>query len=157
MTKHNTEIKIVKTNSEDEHFLYLCRLLDEDLDHQSYNEKDKEAYSLFNEPLKNQLVFIAYDQEHPIGCASLKRFDQDHAEVKRVFVKNEYRSKKISWQLIDILADEAKKQGFQRLILETDIYFFGAIKFYEKYGFTRIPNFPPYEEMETSICMEYEL
>ncbi|WP_442911416.1 GNAT family N-acetyltransferase [Lachnoclostridium sp. An169] len=38
-------------------------------------------------------MIVAYDGNIPVGCASFKRYDEECAEVKRVFVKQAYRKK----------------------------------------------------------------
>ncbi|WP_407644578.1 hypothetical protein [Croceimicrobium hydrocarbonivorans] len=40
------------------------------------------------------------------------------------------------------------------MILETGINQPEAIRLYEKNGYQRIPNYPPYEGVETSYCFE---
>jgi putative acetyltransferase len=47
-------------------------------------------------------------------------------------------------RLLDHLAAEALRLGFGRLRLETGTHQAGAIRLYERYGFTRIPPSDPY-------------
>jgi ribosomal protein S18 acetylase RimI-like enzyme len=54
-------------------------------------------------------------------------------------------------------AVKAARGGGARLILETGIRQPEAIRLYEKCGFTRIPNFPPYDQDPLSVCYAMEL
>lgn len=150
------EINIVEVKVEDRDFIFLCTFLDYDLSHQAESESTEERnlYSSYNIPYENQKVYIAYDADFPVGCASFKKYEENSAEIKRVFVRKEYRSKQIAYRLMDRIKAEAKNQGIQKLLLETDTNFEQAIKFYEKYGFIRVEQFPPYVGMESSVCME---
>ncbi|MHC5227367.1 GNAT family N-acetyltransferase [Enterococcus sp. LJL99] len=148
-------INIVEVTVADKDFVLLCNLLDYDLNHQAENEniEERDVYSSYNIPRENQKVYIAYEDGYPIGCASFKKYEETCAEIKRVFVRKEYRSKQIAVKLMNRIKEEAQKQGIQKLLLETDNSFKQAIKFYEKYGFTKVENFPPYVGMESSVCM----
>ena len=64
-------------------------------------------------------MIVAYDGNIPIGCASFKRYDEECAEVKRVFVKQAYRGRGISKKLMELLEKAAREQGYCYLILES--------------------------------------
>ncbi len=49
----------------------------------------------------------------------LQRYEEDTAEVKRVFVKDECRGKKVATQLMERLEARAKEQGYKQLVLST--------------------------------------
>lgn len=97
---------------------------------------------------------MAYDENLPVGCASYKPFDAHSAEIKRVFIRTEYRGQGISKRLMQLLEARAFKDGYDRLILETGKQLFEAMGLYRSSGFKVIPNYGKYINMIESICME---
>ena len=55
------------------------------------------------------------------------------------------------------LAEHARHHGVPLLRLETGIHQSEAIGLYERWGFQRIPPFPPYREDPLSRCYEKRL
>ncbi|GAA6764944.1 hypothetical protein AAFH68_08780 [Flavobacterium sp. CGRL1] len=51
----------------------------------------------------------------------------------------------------------AKEVGYTYTILETGKNQPEAINLYQKLNYTIIPNYPPYEEMDNSVCMKKTL
>ena len=64
-------------------------------------------------------MILAYDGARAVGCAALRRLDDRRAEVKRVFVRPEYRGRGIARQMMGRLEDLARCQGYAELVLET--------------------------------------
>ena len=102
-------------------------------------------------------VVIAYDNDIPVGIASFKMYDDENAEVKRVFIKKEYRGNGISKELMRILEERAHKKGFKYFILESGELLVSAMALYRKIGYKVIPNYGQYVDMKESICMKKEL
>ncbi len=88
-----------------------------------------------------------------VGCAALK-FHSGYAEVKRVFVKPDYRGRGLSRMLMDGLHALALEHGQHVSRLETGHHQLEAIKLYEKLGYGRIEPFGEYRCTPQSICME---
>lgn len=150
-------MEFVYTDSSDENFVELCHLLDDYLNEIVGGEKQRSQYVVHNAIEEIRDVFVVYDEKCPIGCASFKYYDDKSAEVKRVYIKKEYRGKGISRQLMYRLEEKAKEKGFERLILETGEPLHQAMNLYKNIGFTIIPNYGPYKCMAESICMEKSL
>ena len=90
----------------------------------------------------------------PAGCAGIKLFGAEYGEVKRMYVRPEFRGLGLGRLLLDHLADHAKKHGIEILRLETGIHQHAAIRLYEQAGFQRIPPFGEYREDPVSRCYE---
>src|SRR5688572_20850446 len=90
----------------------------------------------------------------PAGCAGVKLFGADYGEVKRMYVRPEFRGLGFGTLLLDYLEEYAKKHSVEVLRLETGIYQHAAIKLYERVGFQRIPPFGEYREDPLSRCYE---
>lgn len=76
------------------------------------------------------------------------------AELKRMFVRPEFRGRGLGARLIERLAAHAREHGVVRLRLETGVHQQAAIRLYERAGFRRIPPFPPYRADPLSRCYE---
>lgn len=93
----------------------------------------------------------------PAGCGGLKVFAGDYAEVKRMYVRPQFRGRQYGERLLTHLAAEARAQGIALLRLETGIHQHAAIALYERFGFRRIPPFGPYFPDPLSLCFELAL
>lgn len=146
-------ISIKPTAGNDPDFILLCNKLDEQLDEMVGGRENRIEYVQYNSLEDIQDAFIAYDNATPVGCMGLRKYSDNTAELKRVFVINEYRGQGISRQLMDRLELTAKTRGFTSLILETGEELTAAVELYRKSGYEVIPNYPPYENMKESVCM----
>ena len=102
-------------------------------------------------------VLIACDGDAAIGCAGLKPYSGNDAEIKRVWVEPAYRKNHIAQEMMSLLEKKAKENGFSRLILQTREIMTGAVRLYGKLGYHRIPNYPPYDSLEGAVCFAKEL
>ena len=85
---------IIRTDSSNKDFIELIQDLDVELD-----VMDKEAHTICSqyngvEAIKN--VILAYSNEKVVGCGAIKKYSEDTMEVKRMFVRPEYRGKRIA-------------------------------------------------------------
>lgn len=143
------ELKSVLNNDKD--LLELVRLLDNDLNSRYGNLQAE--YDKYNKLDSIDAAIVAYSNLIPIGCGCFKSFDKQTVEIKRMFVKQEYRGKGISILILDQLEQTAKQNGFSKSILETGIGQPEAIRFYNKSGYKQIDNFGQYIGNINSVCM----
>ena len=144
--------ELKRTNNEDPDFIYLVPLLDKDLRNRYQDLQDQ--YDQHNVLVNVDTVVIAYVDGKPAGCGCFKQFDDVSVEMKRMYVKPEYRRQGISSAILNELEAWARESGYTEAVLETGDRQDEAIALYKKQGYQSIPNYPPYEEMETSICMK---
>lgn len=138
-------------------FAALCTMLDQYLDEVAGGKKNREGYLSHNKREDLQAVILAYDGLVPVACAGLKYYDDITAEVKRVFVKPEYRQLGIGESLLWQLGNYARKNSFSTLILETGAPLVAAMKLYEKIGYQEIDRYGPYKDLAASICLQKKL
>ncbi|CAN5299597.1 GNAT family N-acetyltransferase [soil metagenome] len=115
-------------------------------------------------PTSDDIVafFVAYDDGTAVGCAGLRErdatgFGDTEAEVKRMFVLPSHRGTGTSVALLGQLEQFGRERGYARLVLETGTEQPDAVRFYEREGFTRIPNFGYYVGSAHSLCYEKPL
>ncbi|MDL2141755.1 MULTISPECIES: GNAT family N-acetyltransferase [Flavobacterium] len=148
-------IKLKRTNSDDTDFRNLVVLLDQDLkirdgdDHAFYNQFNK------TDLIKHVVVF--YENDIAVGCGAFREKEKDTVEIKRMFVHPDFRKRGIASQVLAELEQWAKEIEYRYTILETGKNQPEAISLYQKLGYTIIPNYPPYEKMDNSVCMKMTL
>lgn len=145
------------TDGSNKDFIQLCHGLDDFLNELVGGEQNRAEYVQYNKLDDIHDAVIAYDDNIPVGCASFKKYDAEHAEVKRVFVRREYRGQGISKELMKKLETRAVEQGFKYFILESGEPLTAAMALYRKTGYKVIPNYGPYVNMKDSVCMKKEL
>ncbi|MBN8878925.1 MAG: GNAT family N-acetyltransferase [Sphingobacteriales bacterium] len=147
--------ELKRTNNKDPDFLYLIPLLDKDL--RSRYQALQDVYDQHNIVVNVDTVVIAYGGGQAVGCGCFKKLNDSTVEIKRMYVKPEYRRQGISSAVLNELETWALESGYSEAVLETGNQQDEAIALYKKQGYEVIPNYPPYEAMETSICMKKRL
>jgi putative acetyltransferase len=88
------------------------------------------------------------------GCAGIKLVGSAYGEVKRMYVRPQFRRFGLGKLLLNHLASHARNHGVGCLRLETGIFQTEAIALYERVGFRRIPPFGNYPEDPLSLFYE---
>ena len=145
-------IKLIRTNSENKHFINLVKDLDAYLKITDQDEHD--FYNQFNNIDVIKHVVIAYYKDKPVGCGAIKYFDEGSVEVKRMFVSPIARGKGFAQKILLELEHWAKELGYASCILETGKRQLEAVQFYHKSKYQVIPNYGQYRHMENSICFK---
>lgn len=138
-------------------FIGLCHDLDNFLNELVGGEENRAEYIPYNSLDDIHDVIIAYDGDKAVGCASFKKYDDECAEVKRVFICDEYRGKGISKKLMENLENAARNKGFTYLILESGEPLVAAMNLYRSIGYYETPNYGQYADMPESVCMKKKL
>ncbi len=145
-------LKLVRTNSENEDFIYLVKQLDAYLKITDGDEHD--FYNQFNSISALNHVVIAYLNKKPIGCGAIKQLSKKNVEVKRMFTNEEVRGKGIATQVLFELEQWAKLLNYDSIVLETGIRQTEAVQFYKKNLYKNIPNYDQYIGLENSLCFQ---
>ncbi len=93
----------------------------------------------------------------PVGCGAIRPLEEDVAEVKRIFVQDDYRGRGYAKAIMRKLERFARKRGYTTLRLETGVRQPEAILLYEKLGYRRIPNYGKHAKSNMSVCFEKRL
>ena len=89
--------------------------------------------------------FIIRHNGTPVGCGGVKIFGSDYAEIKRMYIRPQFRGLGLAKLMLDHLAAYARSRGIAILRLETGIAQREAIGLYERAGFQLIPPFGEYK------------
>jgi ribosomal protein S18 acetylase RimI-like enzyme len=97
------------------------------------------------------------EREQLAGCAALHKLEAEVCEMKRLYVRPEFRGKGIGQALATTVIEEAEEIGYRRMRLDTVPSVMGAaVNVYRGMGFREIA---PYRvnPIEGAIYMELEL
>jgi putative acetyltransferase len=143
--------KILRTDSDNADFRELVKLLDAELAVRDGAEHS--FYAQYNKIDKIREVVVAFESEKAIGCGAFKEYEPHVAEIKRMYVRKENRSRGIAAEILAELENWAKELNFREAILETGLKQPEAIRLYKKSGYEIIPNYGQYAGVENSVCM----
>ena len=122
-----------------------------------YPSESRHGFSVDKLLREGVAFFVARHDDTPAGCGGVKLLDTEYGEVKRMYVRPQFRGLGLGKLMLNHLADYTHQYGINILRLETGIYQTEAISLYERFGFQRIPPFGPYYEDPLSICYEKRL
>lgn len=88
-------------------FRHLVSLLD-DYYYQRYGEIALK-YRPYNMVENIKDVYIIYCEKNPVACGCFKRYSEDTAEIKRIYVLPEYRKNSLASKIMELCENEAKK------------------------------------------------
>jgi ribosomal protein S18 acetylase RimI-like enzyme len=109
----------------------------------------------------NNVFWLAYDDELPVGYAKLKIFspyekltDPKPAQLQKIYVLNDYIGNKIGQQLQEELFEQVRAESIKTLWLAVWDGNDKAIRFYEKHGFKKETTY--HYDFE-SMSFDYEV
>ncbi|WP_315756900.1 MULTISPECIES: GNAT family N-acetyltransferase [unclassified Bradyrhizobium] len=104
------------------------------------------------------VVFLAARRKGLLlGSISLRPLDPDHAEIKRLFVREAARGCGLGRKLLMTLESEARARGIDRVSLETGIRQPQAIQLYRSSGYQDCGPFGTYRLDPLSLFMTKRL
>ena len=83
--------------------------------------------------LPNGRLYLALVNGNAAGCVGLSRNNNDYCEIKRLYVRPEYRGQRIGRVLVKQIIDDAKILGYKHIRLDTFPFMKAAIRLYERF------------------------
>ncbi len=145
-------ITIFRTNSENKHFQDLVTELDKEL--AIRDGSDHSFYAQFNKIDSLKHTVVAFENNIAVGCGAFKKYSDDIAEIKRMYVPFNKRGQGIASIILAELEQWCTELHFTKCILETGIKQPEAIRLYTKQQYYIITNFGQYENIANSVCFE---
>lgn len=117
--------------------------LDPDFAHyleiQNYDEEQRDPGEKYREP--EGRLYIAVYEGRTAGCIAMKALDKNRAEMKRLYVRPDYRGKGIASALVKRILEDASELGYTSIYLDTLSSLTDAVRLYQKMGFERIESY----------------
>jgi ribosomal protein S18 acetylase RimI-like enzyme len=102
-------------------------------------------------------LFLLSVKNQSAGCIALRKIDAGICEMKRLYVREQFRSLGLGKMLIEKLIGEAKTVGCKKMLLDTlPDKMPLAVKLYKSYGFCKISPYYHNPHGET-LFMELDL
>lgn len=102
-------------------------------------------------------LFLAFAEGEPAGCIALRKLEEKTCEMKRLFVREDFRGAGIGKILIEKLIAEAREIGYKKMRLDTfPPKMSKAVELYKSYGFyeTKPYYYNPYGD---TLFMEADI
>ena len=124
------------------------------LEQQNYDEEIARLEEKYGLPKGR--IYLVYVDGDLAGCVGMKPSDETHAELKRLYVRPEFRGRNLGEQLVRRIMDDASEEGYAFLRLDTLPGLKSALKLYRRLGFYEVA--PYYDRLVPgTIFMEIAL
>lgn len=124
------------------------------LEIQHYANELQDLESKYGHP--DGRLYLAWANGKPAGCIGLRKLDDTKCEMKRLYVRPEFRGNQIGERLIQKEIADAKEIGYSHMLLDTLPFLQSAIRLYRRFGFYEIPKYND-SPMDTTIYLQLDL
>ena len=101
-------------------------------------------------------LYLAYWDGRLAGCIGLRKLDEERGELKRLYVRPDFRGHRIGEQMIRRILADAREIGYRHVLLDTLPFLHSAIYLYRKIGFREIGCYND-SPVEATIFLQYDL
>jgi len=127
-------------------------MLGVELDFQNY--EDELAGLPGDYALPQGKLYLADYNDRLAGCIALKPYEGTTCELKRLFVRPEFRGKRVGRTLMEKCIADAREIGYNTALLDTMGFLAESVVLYRKLGFTETT---PYRYNPLSDAMFFKL
>jgi putative acetyltransferase len=147
----NTDKLIVKAK---ELFQEYAESLGFDLCFQNFEQELADFPGQYSPP--RGYLFLAVSENHPIGCVALRDFGRGMCEMKRLYVRPDFRGQRVGSLLAETVINAAKEIGYDCMRLDTIPSMKSANLLYKSLGFKEIESYRP-NPIEGALYLELSL
>ena len=122
-----------------------------------YPAESRHGYSVEKLIREGVAFFVARVDGAAAACGGVQIYGDEYAELKRMYVRPQFRGVGLGKRMLGELATQARSRGISLLRLETGIHQVEAIGLYEAFGFRRRPPFGAYRDDPLSLYFEKRL
>ncbi|MCI1945009.1 GNAT family N-acetyltransferase [Clostridium luticellarii] len=155
---HEIKFKLAKEKYELEEvkklFLDYADSLNIDLDFQGFQTEVNTLPGKYSSP--DGIIVLALVDGKSTGCIALRKISGDICEMKRFYVRDNYRGLGIGRKLIDISVEKARSMNYKYIRLDTLTTMKSAQYLYSSSGFYDIPAYT-YNPLKDARFMELKL
>jgi GNAT superfamily N-acetyltransferase len=84
---------------------------------------------------------VVYVDGSPVGCGTVRRFDDATGEIKRMYVRPEGRGRGVARRILAELEEAAREIGYARIVLDTGDRMPEAQALYRSSGYREIADY----------------
>jgi putative acetyltransferase len=122
--------------------------------HQNFDAEVAELPGKYAPPTGG--LWLATIDEQPAGCVALRCLAEDTAELKRLFLRPEYRRHGLGRTLVETAIARARELAYRRIRLDTMPSMNEAVTLYRSLGFQSIEAYC-YNPIPGALFLELEL
>ena len=100
---------------------------------QNFSEELNIIDTMYGSP--SGCLLLVYNKEQAIACAAYRKIGEGICELKRMYIKPNFRGLGIGQNLLTLLCDKAKLNGYTLMRLDTLDSMLPALKLYRNNGF----------------------
>ena len=101
-------------------------------------------------------LYLLYADGVPAGCIGMRKLDEENCEMKRLYVRTEFRGRNFGEMLVKKLLEDARREGYSSMLLDTLPFLKTAIHIYKRMGFYAIGSYNG-SPMEGLVYLKYDL
>jgi len=148
------EIKPAYDRLDEVHTLFreYHKMLGIDLGFQNYDEELATLPGKYLPP--DGRLYVIYLEDKLAGCIALRRYDATRCEMKRLFVRPQFRGLRLGRILAERIIEDAKAIGYQAMVLDTLKTLESAVTMYRRMGFEEIA---PYYDNPLKDVLYFQL
>ncbi|MEL6972617.1 MAG: GNAT family N-acetyltransferase [Bacteroidota bacterium] len=124
----------------------------------SFQNFDQELATIGQQygPPSGTLSIVLGEDDSPLGCAGIKKFEGTICELKRMYLRPEARGQGVGKKLLQELIAAAKELGYIKMRLDTLPSMSSAIGLYKSFGFYEIEAYR-YNPFAEAVFFELDL
>ncbi len=107
--------------------------------------------------LSDGRLYIDEEEGKAAGCIALRKLSDSACELKRLYVRPEFRRKGIAAALVSRILSEARSIGYKEIYLDTLPELEGAIRLYRQFGFENTVKYndsPSERTVFMKLCLQ---
>ncbi len=107
---------------------------------QEYVEENLDDFTSVRPP--KGIIYMIETDENAVGMGALRELSEGVGEIKRMYIRPEYRGRGLGKKLLKKLIEKAREFGYTVLRLDTADFMTAAQNLYRSAGFKEINEYP---------------
>ena len=122
-----------------------------------YPQENRFGYSVEKLIQQGVAFFVTRLDGVPAGCGGVQFFGAEYGELKRMFVRSQFRGLGLGKLMLEHLENFARRHNIPLLRLETGIHQKEAIGLYEHMGYRTCPPFGEYKATPLNVFFDKKI